>query len=128
MGVLLLAACLPTVSQAWARQAPAGWAQVCTLTGMVWVHAVAELAGPAGDSALDASPGAVPAAPDPLAMHAVACGWCQWHAGMVGGVPPSPLTLVLPMQAATVPGTTYRSAQTARVWQTARSRAPPLSA
>lgn len=114
MAVLLLAACMPTLSQALVRPTATGWTEVCTATGMVWVRSAP------GDPLHAPEAPVAPASMDPLS-----CDWCQWHAGPLGDLPPAPLFWLAPPRRADGPVARYRSAPAAAVWQPAQSRAPP---
>lgn len=121
LALWVLVACLPTGSQAWAPSGAAGWAQVCTVTGMVWVRALA------------ASPDPSVAAPDPApadaaGMDAAVCGWCQWHASLGLGIPSAPRFVDWPARTTDRPERAYRNAKTAVFWHGARPRAPPFNA
>lgn len=76
MSAVLLGALLPVFSHAAARANPSsGWLEICTSTGMVWVHA------PSGQLA--------EAVPDTSLASAMAgCTWCLLQGG-AGGLPPS---------------------------------------
>lgn len=114
MGAVLLGALLPVLSHAAARANPSsGWLEVCTSTGMVWVHA------PSGQLA--------DAVPDTSLASAVAgCTWCLLQGG-TGGPPPSLDTPRFGLvDAANRPLSVDSPPRAQAHWPSALTRAPPV--
>lgn len=112
---VLLGALAPTVSQAMVASGDrAQWIEVCSVSGMTWVRA--DLA----DAATDVDGGS------PASEISPHCPWCMLHGG-VAGLPPA-ADQALPLARQTdLPAAFYQAAHTSTVWNTARSRAPPLA-
>lgn len=113
MGVVLLGALLPTLSHAAARWAnPGAWVEICTSTGMVWVHTQS------GESA-DAPP------ESPGVSSMVGCTWCLLQGGSAGLPPNSskaPLEAWISTQA---PVFGLSGPLSPPPWPSALTRAPP---
>ncbi|MGV3728690.1 DUF2946 family protein [Hydrogenophaga sp.] len=114
MLAMVMGALAPTVAQAVvASQGGAGWVQVCSASGMVWLQADAI----DGDSALgDASESMTDAS-----RH---CPWCNLHGAT--GLPPSPTLTPLLAPVAAVPQVPPSPVSFATFWPAAPPRAPPL--
>jgi hypothetical protein len=114
MWAVALGALLPVLSQAAVRLTDqADWVEVCTSTGMAWVHA--ESGQAAG------------ASPDESVASALSgCAWCLSHAGGMG-LPPSLAPSGLPLAAGAASPLSLATVRVAhRGWPSALSRAPPL--
>ncbi|MDP3813042.1 MAG: DUF2946 domain-containing protein [Hydrogenophaga sp.] len=116
MLAMVCSALAPTVAQAVvASQGGAGWVQVCSASGMVWVQASTfdradgETLVNAGESMADAS------------RH---CPWCNLHGAT--GLPPASLPQPALSPQAEPPRTQAPWAAPATFWPAAPSRAPPL--
>ncbi|WP_159603790.1 DUF2946 domain-containing protein [Hydrogenophaga sp. PBL-H3] len=117
MFAMVCSALAPTVAQAVvASQGGAGWVQVCSASGMVWVQADTAQAAD-GETLVNAS--------ESMADASRHCPWCNLHgaAGLPPASSPQP-ALALPAQPprAQAPG-----AKPATFWPAAPSRAPPLA-
>jgi hypothetical protein len=114
MLAMVLGALAPTVAQAVvASQGGAGWVQVCSASGMVWLKADAI----DGDSALgDASESMTDAS-----RH---CPWCNLHGAT--GLPPAQTLTPLLAPVAVVPQVPPSPPSFATFWPAAPPRAPPL--
>lgn len=110
IGALLLAGLLPAAVQAAVGGAgKAGWVEICSASGMVWVKA-------------DAGPDS-PEHPAEAAQH---CPWCNLHGG--GGLPPANAgAAFLNAGAGAVPAFVAPAPRPAQPPAT-RSRAPPSAA
>ncbi|WP_332745214.1 DUF2946 domain-containing protein [Hydrogenophaga sp.] len=105
---MVCGALAPTVAQAVvASQGGAGWVQVCSASGMVWVQA----------SATDASDG------ESMADASRHCPWCHLHGA--AGLPPAALPPLALAPQAEPPRTQPPGLTPATFWPAARSRAPP---
>lgn len=109
--LLVLSACLPTVTQALVQGDGAPpWLEVCASTGMVRVSTQDDANG---------SPVGV--------LGGAACEWCTLHGGSAGLPPASDAApALLPRHADGSTGHP-RHADIAAVWLPAQSRAPPRS-
>lgn len=115
MLAMVCGALAPTVAQAVvASQGGAGWVQVCSASGMVWVQASAadvadgEALVNAGESLSDAS------------RH---CPWCNLHG--TAGLPPAQLPPMAWAPQADPPRAHTPGLTPATFWPAAPSRAPP---
>lgn len=113
---LVLGALAPTVAQAMRVGADRGdWQEVCSVSGMVWVHADSAGQDPSSEGG-DPSDGAGPS-----------CPWCTLHGAACAG----PAARWLP-DPSPLPGrlsSAWRRAPLAApVWAPAQSRAPPPAA
>lgn len=117
---LLLGSLLPVLSHA-VVEAPAdgqGWVEVCTVSGMAWVHQVDDTA----EGAALAHP--MPGGPFTLDR----CDWCATH-NPLAGLPPLAGTLAVPMVfGPDAPPAFLHAPRPLFVWAAAQSRAPPVSA
>ena len=110
---LVLAALLPVLSHATVRAMPnSGWTEICTTTGMVWVHVDTGVAS-------DTDP------TQPIVQTQPTCAWCLAHGGTPGLPPVAAPTLSVP-----VLDTAHALARVVvspdqRVWLSAPPRAPP---
>lgn len=113
------AALAPAMAQAVvAASDDAGWVQLCTTTGMVWVQSD----GPG--AAADGATPVVPASDDASTMN---CPWCTLHGGADTFAPPSPVALPMPERLADMPPAFYRAPTASFAWAAQHSRAPPVA-
>lgn len=113
MGAVLLGALLPTLSHASARWAsPSGWVEICTSTGMVWVHTQS---GEQAETVPDGSP----------VSGMAGCTWCLLHGG-AGGVPAA-ASVAHPdaVDSAALPLPSLTGPLAPPIWPSALTRAPP---
>jgi len=112
---MLMAALAPAVAQVVVdARGGAGWVQVCSASGMLWVQL---------DPDADIGNGA-PA--EPMADGSVHCPWCKLGGGATG-LPPVQTDLVHPDVHGVPPQTHFRSATPSAVRVFAQPRAPPLA-
>lgn len=116
MWAMALGALLPVLSQAAVRLTDqADWVEICTATGMAWVHAetgqITE--SPPDDSMVSAMSG---------------CGWCLMHGGATGLPPSHGPTFSAPTGSAAALSALDTRLVAHRGWPSALSRAPPLNA
>lgn len=114
MLAMVLGALAPTVAQAVVASSDrAGWVEVCSVSGMIWVQA--DTGTPSSDS---------PSAPvADVSMH---CPWCTLHGGAVDLPPVSVLAEPLPRQTEPPPAF-FRAVTLTGTWAVAHARAPPLA-
>ncbi|MEY4980323.1 MAG: hypothetical protein RLZZ352_2593 [Pseudomonadota bacterium] len=117
--VMLLAALLPTVAQAVVRASgQAQWVQVCSASGMFWVHAQSGEPRGTDDSAAPKSP-----ADD----ASLSCPWCPLHGG-AAGLPADTSCFKGLATVADLPHAPRLAAPVFGLWASAHARAPPASA
>lgn len=111
---MVLGALAPTVAQAVVASSDrAGWVQVCSVSGMIWVQA--DTGTPSSDS---------PSAPvADVSMH---CPWCTLHGGAADLPPVSLMAEPLPRQTEPPPDF-FRAVTLTGTWAVAHARAPPLA-
>lgn len=114
MLAMVLGALAPTVAQAVVASSDrAGWVEVCSVSGMIWVQA--DTGTPSSDS---------PSAPvADVSMH---CPWCTLHGGAADLPPVSVLAELLPRQTEPPPAF-FRAVTLTGTWAVAHARAPPLA-
>lgn len=120
MLALVWGALAPTLGQAAAREAlspGSGWVEVCSTTGMVWVHldSGAERTGEHPDGAGD------------LMSTMTDCALCLLH-GATAGAPPAGGLLPLPFHTQALLPAVPTAPTLAPVWPGALLRAPPVTA
>lgn len=114
MLAMVLGALAPTVAQAVVASSDrAGWVEVCSVSGMIWVQA---------DT--DAAPSDSPTAP--VADASMHCPWCTLHGGAADLPPVSVLAEPLPRQTEPPPAF-FRAVTLSGTWAVAHARAPPLA-
>ncbi|MBA4266996.1 MAG: hypothetical protein C0453_18115 [Comamonadaceae bacterium] len=112
---MLMAALAPAAAQVVAdARGGAGWVQVCSASGMLWVQV---------DADIDVSNGAPG---EPMADGSGHCPWCKLGGGATG-LPPVQTALVHPGVQGVQPQTHFRSATPSAVRVSAQPRAPPLA-
>lgn len=114
MLAMVLGALAPTLAQAVVASSDrAGWVEVCSVSGMIWVQA------DTGTTPSD-SPSA------PVADASMHCPWCTLHGG-AADLPPV-LVLAEPLPRQTEPPPAFFHAVTlSGTWAVAHARAPPLA-
>lgn len=112
---ILVSALAPAISHAVQRNAPAGWTEICTLTGAKLVRVEA-------DSASKSSP-------ESPAAHALKhCPYCAVHVTALGLPPTSASGLSLLTLSFHVPELFLVAPRTLFAWASAQPRAPPKTA
>jgi hypothetical protein len=112
---LVLVTVLPTAAQALVVvQGNTDWLEVCSVSGMVWVHADT---GEVRNQQPDGSTTTGEANPS--------CPWCTLHGG-AADLPVGGIVVDLPPRLTDLPPAFYRAPLSATVWAPAQSRAPPF--
>lgn len=110
---LVLAALLPLLSHATVRATPAlGWTEICTTTGMVWVHVDTGVAS-------DTEPA------NPTVQTQPTCAWCLAQGSTLGLPPATALPHAIPVFDTAHAPARVEMSLSQRVWLSAPSRAPP---
>lgn len=116
---ILLSALGPTLSHAFRADVPAGWIEICSITGAKLVRAYAD-----ADVGLDAAGKSSPV--DPSAHALKHCPYCASHVTVLG-MPPVPMAgLSLNTLGFHVPEFFLTAPRTLFAWASAQPRAPPL--
>ena len=115
MWAMALGALLPVLSHAAVRPTDqADWVEICTATGMAWVHAES---GQMADTPPDES----------MASAMSLCGWCLLHGGTSGLPPSHGPSFSAPSASTSSPSSLDTRLVSHRGWPSALSRAPPLN-
>lgn len=117
---ILLSALGPTLSHAFRAGVPAGWIEICSVTGakLIRADAVTEAKADAGGRS-DSGSG------DHALKH---CPYCASHATVLGLPPAAPAGLSADTLAFHVPELFLTAPRTLFAWASAQPRGPPLSA
>ena len=112
---VLLMALAPSLSQALQVKAPAGWTEVCSVTGAKWVR----LASTAQEQAPE---------PGQSTAHVLDhCPYCSLHVSDLGAPPASTAWAPMPLQRE-FPHRFLAAPHTLHAWLAAQPRGPPHTA
>ncbi len=104
----------PAISHAVRPDAPAGWAEICSVTGAKLV-------------ALDDTTSSEPASGEPLAHALEHCPYCSVHTSTLGMPPAAPADMALMPLSFELPELFWQAPRTLFAWASAQPRAPPLN-
>jgi len=118
---ILLSALGPTLSHAFRNDVPAGWIEICSVTGAKLVKVDVGTAAQADKSGKSTDEGS--------GTHALKhCPYCSTHTTVLGLPPAAPAGLTLDILAFHVPELFLAAPRTLFAWASAQPRAPPLIA
>lgn len=114
---ILLSALAPAISHAVQADVPAGWAEICSVTGAKLVRLT--------DTGSDLADGSLPESSQGHTYKH--CPFCAMHSDDLAPPPAPSIELQLPELGQTLPTLFLQAPRTLFAWASAQPRAPPLN-